>query len=178
MQHTNRPYTPPEQSDSAGTDNGRYSTNTAPAVCKQPPSPPATPTPNPKRQSQTRSSRAQLEAHRAIRRARERSQSAPNSNSATATSPKSEVHEAKSLSRTGGQHRATTSTGELEAKRNSKDGPLGNELRGMAFAEQQKWITVQQKTFTKWLNTKIQEREVEVKDLVKDLSDGVRLDIT
>lgn len=48
----------------------------------------------------------------------------------------------------------------------------------MAFAEQQKWITVQQKTFTKWLNTKIQEREVEVKDLVKDLSDGVRLDIT
>ncbi|KXJ94324.1 calponin homology domain-containing protein [Microdochium bolleyi] len=38
-----------------------------------------------------------------------------------------------------------------------------------------KWINVQQKTFTKWLNTKIQQREVVVKDLVKDLSDGVVL---
>lgn len=45
----------------------------------------------------------------------------------------------------------------------------------MAFAEQQHWITVQQKTFTKWLNTKIDARGLEVKDLVKDLSDGVRL---
>jgi hypothetical protein len=44
----------------------------------------------------------------------------------------------------------------------------------MAYAEQQKWITVQQKTFTKWLNTKIAARNVEVKDLTKDLSDGVR----
>ena len=62
----------------------------------------------------------------------------------------------------------------------------------MAFAEQQKWITVQQKTFTKWcvypwmerlanwglivsrrLNTKIEPRELVVKDLVQDLSDGV-----
>jgi hypothetical protein len=43
----------------------------------------------------------------------------------------------------------------------------------MAFAEQQQWVTVQQKTFTKWLNTKIAPRELEVKDLVKDLSDGV-----
>ncbi|EOO02221.1 putative alpha- sarcomeric (f-actin cross linking protein) protein [Phaeoacremonium minimum UCRPA7] len=45
----------------------------------------------------------------------------------------------------------------------------------MAFAEQQRWITVQQKTFTKWLNTKLEARELEVKDLVKDLSDGVLL---
>ena len=45
----------------------------------------------------------------------------------------------------------------------------------MAFAEQQRWITVQQKTFTKWLNTKLEARELEVKDLVKDLSDGVSL---
>ncbi|KAI9746457.1 MAG: hypothetical protein M1818_000170 [Claussenomyces sp. TS43310] len=45
----------------------------------------------------------------------------------------------------------------------------------MAFSEQQKWITVQQKTFTKWLNTKIEVRDLEVKDLVKDLSDGVIL---
>lgn len=44
----------------------------------------------------------------------------------------------------------------------------------MAFAEQQQWITVQQKTFTKWLNTKIEVRGLEVKDLVKDLSDAVR----
>ncbi|KAL0473849.1 alpha-actinin [Neurospora intermedia] len=45
----------------------------------------------------------------------------------------------------------------------------------MAFAEQQQWITVQQKTFTKWLNTKIEVRGLEVKDLVKDLSDAVML---
>ncbi|KAH6888582.1 calponin homology domain-containing protein [Thelonectria olida] len=45
----------------------------------------------------------------------------------------------------------------------------------MAFAEQQRWITVQQKTFTKWLNTKIEARNLEVKDLVADLSDGVML---
>jgi hypothetical protein len=50
----------------------------------------------------------------------------------------------------------------------------GNGPRKMAYAEQQKWITVQQKTFTKWLNTKIEARDLEVKDLVKDLSDGVR----
>ena len=43
----------------------------------------------------------------------------------------------------------------------------------MAFAEQQRWITVQQKTFTKWLNTKIEARDLVVKDLVADLSDGV-----
>ncbi|KAB5570637.1 hypothetical protein GE09DRAFT_1171187 [Coniochaeta sp. 2T2.1] len=48
-------------------------------------------------------------------------------------------------------------------------------LTRMAFAEQQRWITVQQKTFTKWLNTKIEARSLEVKDLVKDLSDGVML---
>lgn len=46
-------------------------------------------------------------------------------------------------------------------------------LTRMAFAEQQRWITVQQKTFTKWLNTKLEAKELEVKDLVADLSDGV-----
>lgn len=46
-------------------------------------------------------------------------------------------------------------------------------LTRMAYAEQQRWITVQQKTFTKWLNTKIEVRNLEVKDLVQDLSDGV-----
>ncbi|GAB1320711.1 alpha-actinin [Madurella fahalii] len=45
----------------------------------------------------------------------------------------------------------------------------------MAYAEQQRWITVQQKTFTKWLNTKLEVRNLEVKDLVQDLSDGVLL---
>lgn len=51
--------------------------------------------------------------------------------------------------------------------------PHENLLTKMAFAEQQRWITVQQKTFTKWLNTKIEARGLEVVDLVKDLSDGV-----
>ncbi|KAF4121267.1 hypothetical protein GMORB2_2229 [Geosmithia morbida] len=45
----------------------------------------------------------------------------------------------------------------------------------MAFAEQHRWVTVQQKTFTKWLNTKIEVRHLVVKDLVADLSDGVML---
>ncbi|PHH90263.1 hypothetical protein CDD83_4133 [Cordyceps sp. RAO-2017] len=48
-------------------------------------------------------------------------------------------------------------------------------LAKMTFAEQQRWITVQQKTFTKWLNTKLVARDLEVTDLVKDLSDGVIL---
>ncbi|KAI9891304.1 MAG: hypothetical protein M1814_002817 [Vezdaea aestivalis] len=39
----------------------------------------------------------------------------------------------------------------------------------------QKWVTVQQKTFTKWLNTKIKARNITVNDLVSDLSDGVVL---
>lgn len=51
--------------------------------------------------------------------------------------------------------------------------PHENLLTKMAFAEQQRWITVQQKTFTKWLNTKIEARGLEISDLVKDLSDGV-----
>ncbi|KAH8176193.1 hypothetical protein LIA77_04611 [Sarocladium implicatum] len=53
--------------------------------------------------------------------------------------------------------------------------PHDQGLTRMAFAEQQRWITVQQKTFTKWLNTKLVARELEVKDLVTDLSDGVML---
>ncbi|KAF4979630.1 hypothetical protein FZEAL_4187 [Fusarium zealandicum] len=53
--------------------------------------------------------------------------------------------------------------------------PHDQGLTRMAFAEQQRWITVQQKTFTKWLNTKIEARDLEVKDLVADLSDGVML---
>ncbi|EMT63985.1 Alpha-actinin-like protein 1 [Fusarium odoratissimum] len=53
--------------------------------------------------------------------------------------------------------------------------PHDQKLTRMAFAEQQRWVTVQQKTFTKWLNTKIEARNLEVKDLVKDLSDGVML---
>ncbi|KZF19143.1 alpha-actin-like proteinin [Xylona heveae TC161] len=44
----------------------------------------------------------------------------------------------------------------------------------MALLEQQ-WVTVQQKTFTKWLNNKIKARDLAINDLVKDLSDGVIL---
>ncbi|EON66637.1 hypothetical protein W97_05883 [Coniosporium apollinis CBS 100218] len=44
----------------------------------------------------------------------------------------------------------------------------------MALLEQ-RWVTVQQKTFTKWLNNKIQARDVQIDDLVHDLSDGVVL---
>ncbi|MCJ1470474.1 hypothetical protein MMC07_009119 [Pseudocyphellaria aurata] len=44
----------------------------------------------------------------------------------------------------------------------------------MGLLEQQ-WVTVQQKTFTKWLNSKVSPRDVAVNDLVTDLSDGVIL---
>ncbi|KPM41529.1 Alpha-actinin-like protein 1 [Neonectria ditissima] len=53
--------------------------------------------------------------------------------------------------------------------------PHDTGLTRMAFAEQQRWITVQQKTFTKWLNAKLEARDIEVKDLVADLSDGIVL---
>ncbi|KAI9805097.1 MAG: hypothetical protein M1825_000931 [Sarcosagium campestre] len=40
---------------------------------------------------------------------------------------------------------------------------------------ERQWINVQEKTFTKWLNSKISARDVSINDLVKDLSDGVIL---
>ncbi|KAL8751243.1 MAG: hypothetical protein Q9199_006551 [Rusavskia elegans] len=43
------------------------------------------------------------------------------------------------------------------------------------LGQEQQWITVQEKTFTKWLNSKINVREVHVNDLTIDLSDGVNL---
>lgn len=74
-----------------------------------------------------------------------------------------------------------TSTRSHKGKKGSLEEALGTfeqpkELKTkMGFAEQQQWITVQQKTFTKWLNTKIEARDLQVVDLVKDLSDGVIL---
>ncbi|KAF2262066.1 alpha-actin-like proteinin [Lojkania enalia] len=44
----------------------------------------------------------------------------------------------------------------------------------MAPLEQQ-WVKVQQKTFTKWLNSKLKVRDVEINDLITDLSDGIVL---
>lgn len=40
---------------------------------------------------------------------------------------------------------------------------------------EQQWVAVQEKTFTKWLNAKVSGRDVAVKNLVTDLSDGVIL---
>ncbi|KAJ9628572.1 alpha-actinin [Taxawa tesnikishii (nom. ined.)] len=42
----------------------------------------------------------------------------------------------------------------------------------MAVLLEQSWIKVQEKTFGKWLNNKLKVRDVEIQDLVKDLSDG------
>ncbi|CAI6333938.1 unnamed protein product [Periconia digitata] len=39
----------------------------------------------------------------------------------------------------------------------------------------EQWVKVQQKTFTKWLNSKLKAVNVEVKDLITDLSDGIAL---
>ncbi|PGH10007.1 hypothetical protein GX51_00273 [Blastomyces parvus] len=47
--------------------------------------------------------------------------------------------------------------------------------RVMLLMEEKQWITVQQKTFTKWLNNKLKVRDLAIDDLVKDLSDGVIL---
>ncbi|KAF2446404.1 alpha-actin-like proteinin [Karstenula rhodostoma CBS 690.94] len=44
----------------------------------------------------------------------------------------------------------------------------------MAPLEQQ-WVKVQQKTFTKWLNSKLKVRQLEINDLITDLSDGIAL---
>ncbi|EXJ81139.1 hypothetical protein A1O3_07427 [Capronia epimyces CBS 606.96] len=44
----------------------------------------------------------------------------------------------------------------------------------MVLLEKQ-WVNVQEKTFTKWLNNKIAPRDVSVKSLVTDLSDGIIL---
>ncbi|KAI4165658.1 MAG: hypothetical protein LQ342_000600 [Letrouitia transgressa] len=43
------------------------------------------------------------------------------------------------------------------------------------LGQEQQWVTVQQKTFTKWLNSKVSSRDVIVNDLVTDLSDGIIL---
>jgi hypothetical protein len=167
-----RPLTPPECVDNAGPNQCSGS----PASAQEPPigslnkqtalNLPLTPPATPKRQHRSTVSRSQLEAHRAVRLTRERSASSPTSD--PLIKPKSEIYEAKSLSRTGGTLNRHSS-GDISS---GQERP--HDLTKMAYAEQQKWITVQQKTFTKWLNTKIEVREVQVKDLVKDLSDGVR----
>lgn len=43
------------------------------------------------------------------------------------------------------------------------------------LGQEQQWVAVQEKTFTKWLNSKINVREVSCQNLVTDLSDGVLL---
>ncbi|OAQ89200.1 alpha-actinin, sarcomeric (f-actin cross linking protein) [Purpureocillium lilacinum] len=75
-------------------------------------------------------------------------------------------------------HRRTSNNGNgnpIDDARAALEPPHDQGLARMTFTEQQRWITVQQKTFTKWLNTKIDARDLEVKDLVSDLSDGVIL---
>jgi hypothetical protein len=67
------------------------------------------------------------------------------------------------------------STGTFADALAAVEPPREKERTKMAFSDQQRWITVQQKTFTKWLNTKLESRDLEVKDLVADLSDGVML---
>ncbi|KAK0953712.1 alpha-actinin, partial [Friedmanniomyces endolithicus] len=45
----------------------------------------------------------------------------------------------------------------------------------MAVLLDDAWVKVQAKTFTKWLNNKIAARNLQINDLVKDLSDGIIL---
>jgi Ca2+-binding EF-hand superfamily protein len=117
-------------------------------------SPPSSPTPR------NRRDKSQLHAARAQR------------SGSTATNTSSPV----------GAHKKEESTSQRKFRSNPTPADAlaaveshDPKLTKMAFAEQQRWVTVQQKTFTKWLNTKIEVRNLEVKDLVKDLSDGVML---
>ncbi|KAH7188454.1 uncharacterized protein B0J16DRAFT_412915 [Fusarium flagelliforme] len=117
-------------------------------------SPPSSPTPR------TRRDKSQLHAARAQR------SGSTVSNASSAVGP----HK-KEQSTTPRKFRSNPTPADALAAVESHD----QKLTRMAFAEQQRWVTVQQKTFTKWLNTKIEARNLEVKDLVKDLSDGVML---
>ncbi|OAA64288.1 BAH-domain containing protein [Niveomyces insectorum RCEF 264] len=96
--------------------------------------------------------------------------------SSTSPSPSSSPSSAPLRRGTVSSTTAASSSGDAAA---SAEPPPPQQQQGgltrMAFAEQQRWIKVQEKTFTKWLNTKLQERDLAVKDLVNDLSDGVML---
>ncbi|KAK0748772.1 hypothetical protein B0T21DRAFT_324711 [Apiosordaria backusii] len=125
-------------------------------TAKSPPHPPHPPHPPPKRPL-TRSRRDAKQLHAA------RLQRSGSTSLALASK--------RENSKKGRFKRASTPADALAAT----EPPHEQGLTRMAFAEQQRWITVQQKTFTKWLNTKLEVRSLEVKDLVQDLSDGVLL---
>ncbi|TVY68706.1 Alpha-actinin-like protein, partial [Lachnellula suecica] len=133
------------------------------AACSFPPSPPAS--------NKSRRDRRSLqqEANRSIQFTTRLRRSA---SSSTSTDQSGELVSGRRRGRF--QNRQTTS---LPADHGLKaiEPPHEQALTKMAFAEQQKWITVQQKTFTKWMNSKIEPRGLAVVDLVKDLSDGVIL---
>lgn len=120
--------------------------------------------------TRTRSNAKHLHAERQRRRA----ESVATSASGTGSNCDDEDGSANSspLRRKRGASRKYQ-TANPQAALAATEPPHENLLTKMAFAEQQRWITVQQKTFTKWLNTKIEARGLEIQDLVKDLSDGV-----
>ncbi|KAJ4200749.1 alpha-actinin [Fusarium falciforme] len=119
------------------------------------------------------------------------SSSSPSSPTPRSRRDKSQLHAAR-LQRSGSTS-TSLSLGLHKAKKPSKprrfspssstpadalaavEPPHDQGLTRMAFAEQQQWVKVQQKTFTKWLNSKIEARALVVQDLVEDLSDGVIL---
>ncbi|ESZ96057.1 hypothetical protein SBOR_3534 [Sclerotinia borealis F-4128] len=148
----------------------RFSSSTTDFEINAPNTPPATPPRVVKRE------RSASQREREILRSRQFSESARLQRSAEKPE-KSEEELGLGRRRKGYQHRhkskgSNSGSGEaLKAVEPLHEHQLGK----MAFAEQQQWITVQQKTFTKWLNTKIAHRKLEVVDLVKDLSDGVIL---
>ncbi|KAJ4268626.1 alpha-actinin [Fusarium torreyae] len=132
----------------------RRRTLTGASSCSLSSSPPSSPTPR------TRRDKSQLHAARLQR------------SGSTSTTFSLNLHKRKkSTSSRRFTPSGTTPADALAAV----EPPHDQRLTRMAFAEQQRWVTVQQKTFTKWLNTKIEARNLEVKDLVKDLSDGVML---
>ncbi|KAI4596353.1 hypothetical protein KJ359_005482 [Pestalotiopsis sp. 9143b] len=71
-----------------------------------------------------------------------------------------------------GKDSSKTKTFQRHSIAESQSSAATPDREGLTKMEHQKWITVQQKTFTKWLNTKIEPRGKVVKDLVADLSDG------
>ncbi|KAI6772340.1 hypothetical protein HG530_003298 [Fusarium avenaceum] len=137
----------------------RRRTLTNVTFCSPSSSPPSSPTPRTKRdKSQVHAARVQ------------RSES-----TTTATGFLLGLQKGKESTQSTSSRRFTLSTSSVADALAAVEPPHDQKLTRMAYSDQQQWIKVQQKTFTKWLNTKIEARNLEVKDLISDLKDGVML---
>ncbi|KAM0347122.1 hypothetical protein ACHAPU_005061 [Fusarium lateritium] len=137
----------------------RRRTLTNASSCSPSSSPPSSPTPR------TRRDKSQLHAARVQR---------SESTTTTAGFPL-DLQKGKTPTRSTGSRRFTLCASTAADALAAVEPPHDQKLTRMAYSDQQQWIKVQQKTFTKWLNTKIEARNLEISDLIADLKDGVML---